>query len=100
LEAIHSRHVDVEHHHVRGELAGELQPLLAVGRGGDVVPRLLEDRGDGHPRHPLVVDDENSGHYSGPSVWRRREATSTSAAAMRPSGTMRSAAGAAARGIP
>ncbi len=67
LEAVHPRHLHIEHHEMRMELAIGLEGRLAAVHGMHVHALVLEDLAQGFPHAPFVVHHQHaSRHYSIP----------------------------------
>src|SRR3972149_8991555 len=59
LQAVHAGQVDVEIGQIVNRAGETFERLRAVGGGGDIAPRLLEDAGECLPQVGLVVDDQD-----------------------------------------
>ena len=59
LEAIDAGHAHVQHHEVRGQLAGHAQGLLTAAGHADLVALLFQGVLDAAGHGVLVVDDED-----------------------------------------
>src|SRR5262245_49862849 len=75
-QPVHARHDQVEQDAVEGRLAGQLDRLDAVGRGGDLVALALQDLLEGRRDPRVVVDHEDPSplawHWSPPLRWADR----------------------------
>ena len=73
LQAVHARHGDVDHRHVRGFLYGQLNGFPAIGGFGHHlhVAAVFHDMPQAGPDNVVIVRQEHLDHWPSFSVWSR-----------------------------
>src|SRR2546427_2680862 len=69
LDAVHSRHIDIEKNDIRLQLPNPLDGLCSVRRlPANVKPMPFEKRTDGGPRHSIIVYHQYAGWHCTPAA--------------------------------